>query len=579
MAGIGQSNFLQALGWAVLNSLWQMAFLWVAYQLITAALRIKSPSQKTNLSAFLLFTGFGWFVFTLLAILIDESQSASQNNYTAFLQIEANTSVNDWLITTLPIASLAYLILLVFPVLQFIRSYRYVQVIRKHGLVKANVEWRIFTQKVGAHLGIIKPVQVWLSEHISSPVTIGYLKPVILLPVSAVTYLSAPQIEAILLHELAHIRRFDYLINLFTKIIQSILYFNPFVKAFAKIIETEREKTCDEMVMQFQYEPHSYASALLALEKTATVRTPLAVAAAGNRQYELLARIESILGIQKKNIFSFSKLAGVLAAVLCFIVLNALLLLSKPGKGKASSPDFMAQVVSPFFFIDENKTEVAAETTEPIINTPAQIAEEKKKLAADESQHAVKEMEVAAANNNRYKQSGAAAVSPYVNVSFKESLLPALSQLEEQQVKEAMDASKKIFEVVQWNQIEKEAIADALTLAEKSEVKQAYKKAAEKANWDKMADKLRAGYDQIDWNTINTSLEYTMAGIKLDSLKEVYVTALANLADLEKEMVKADQKSIPDTDITVAGIEKKKNEMLKAVNKIKAVRNKKIIHL
>ena len=74
MTEIGQSNLLQALGWAVFNSLWQMAILWVAYQLITSVFRINKSSQKNFLSAFFLFAGFAWFIFTFIAIFSDQFQ-------------------------------------------------------------------------------------------------------------------------------------------------------------------------------------------------------------------------------------------------------------------------------------------------------------------------------------------------------------------------------------------------------------------------------------------------------------------------------------------------------------------------
>ncbi|HKO81470.1 MAG TPA: M56 family metallopeptidase, partial [Chitinophagaceae bacterium] len=285
MFAIGQSNFLQALGWAVLNSLWQMALLWVVYQLVTALFRTAKSSQKSSLATTLLFTGFAWFVFTFFAILADVSSAHS--GYSSFIIINSNEEVNNWLYTTLPIASVVYLVLLILPLLNFIRNYRYVQVIRRYGLTKADVQWRMFVQKMAAQMGINKPVHVWMSEFVTSPVTIGYLKPIILLPVAAINHLSAEQTEAVLLHELSHIRRFDFLINIITKIIQTILYFNPFVKAFANIIEEEREKNCDEMVLQFQYEPHGYASALLALEKATQVSPSLAVAASGGKKNTL----------------------------------------------------------------------------------------------------------------------------------------------------------------------------------------------------------------------------------------------------------------------------------------------------
>jgi len=66
---VGQSNFLQALGWAVLNSLWQMAFLWVIYQLIAGIFKTTRSSQKSYLATSLIVTGFAWFIYTFFSIL------------------------------------------------------------------------------------------------------------------------------------------------------------------------------------------------------------------------------------------------------------------------------------------------------------------------------------------------------------------------------------------------------------------------------------------------------------------------------------------------------------------------------
>src|SRR4029077_2528611 len=119
------------------------------------------------------------------------------------------------------------------------------QVIRSYGLSRADVQLRMFVQKIAVRMDIRKPVYVWMSEMVSSPVTIGYLKPMVLVPMAAVNHLTTQQIEAVLLHELSHIKRYDYFINLLTRLIQTVLYFNPFVKAFVRIFEREREKSCD----------------------------------------------------------------------------------------------------------------------------------------------------------------------------------------------------------------------------------------------------------------------------------------------------------------------------------------------
>lgn len=581
MTALSQSNFLQALGWAVLNSLWQLAFLWVVFQFATAVLRLNKPTQKSSLSTVLLYAGFAWFIFTFVSILLDKS--AATNDYAGFMDIHGDPDVNTWLHATLPLASMVYLLLLVLPVLNFIRNFRYVQVIRRHGLAKADVKWRMFVQKVAAQMGINKPVQVWMSEFVSSPVTVGYIKPLILLPMAAMNHLTLQQAEAVLLHELSHIRRFDYLTNLITRIIQTILYFNPFVKAFARIIEREREKSCDDMVIQFQYEPHGYATALLALEKAAHLsRHSLAVPVSGGKRNELLHRIESILGIQKKQVFSFNRLAGVLAALLCFIALNALLLLSRPGKTDAL-PGLFTEMTSPLLF-----SQGLGSQDQPAIVAIPEVKD--KEVVNHSDQHPlpsrINEVAVAVTKPaipkhnvaNNWVDPLVAMASPYMNVNYIQKLIPQLDPTEEAQLKIAVDASKKVLEEGAWKVVEK-SIADAMTTAEKTRVKIAYKKELNKADWNKMEANLRLAYDQINWPRVNTQLNYALNAIKLDSLQMVYNIALENLTGLQKELATTDEQGIPDTDITVRSVEEKKTQVEKVASQLRAVRTRKIIHL
>jgi bla regulator protein BlaR1 len=581
MFTISQSSFLQALGWAVLNSLWQMALLWVVYQSVTGVFRVNKSSQKGNLATLLLFSGSAWFAFTFFSILID--RPVSTTDYTSFVTIQGNGAVNDWLFMMLPIASIVYLVLLILPILNFIRNYRFVQAIRTYGLSKANVKWRMFAHKIAEQMSIGKTVQVWMSEFITSPVTVGYIKPMILLPVAAINHLSPQQIEAILLHELSHIKRFDYLINLITRIIQTVLYFNPFVRAFASIIEREREKNCDEIVLQFQYEPHGYASALLELEKVSHMPHSLAVAATAGRKNELLNRIESILGIQRKPALSFNKLAGIMAALLCFISINALLLLSKPGQTGAA-PGLFTDLAGPFHLYAtpafQDVTHAQKEGQDELELTPItnhlvasldQPAPEKeipvpsKKLEQDPLVNPLPIIE---------KESRL----PFTFVNFTEDVVPVLDQEKEVQVQEALDASKKVLTEEQWKDVEIN-IADALNSQEKDKVKVEYQKAMEKLDWEKMENKLRLSYNEINWKQVNSELNNALVEIKLDSLQKVYTTVINNLSCLKKELVKAGDPGVPDTDITLETVECKKKEVLKAINTIKSARTRKIVHL
>src|SRR5437762_854843 len=115
---MGQTNFLQSLGWAMLNSLWQMALLWVVYQFITGIFSIGGrgktikSSAKGSLASLLLITGFAWFIYTFISILT--SHTTNDTIIAAgFVNAQGNEQLNNWLHQTLPVASLLYLILLI----------------------------------------------------------------------------------------------------------------------------------------------------------------------------------------------------------------------------------------------------------------------------------------------------------------------------------------------------------------------------------------------------------------------------------------------------------------------------------
>jgi bla regulator protein BlaR1 len=569
---VGQSNFLQALGWAVLNSLWQMAFLWVIYQIISGVYRSAKSSQKSYLATGLILLGFTWFVYTFCSILL-----ASPANIisTDFISANGNERLNAWMSTMLPIASITYLVLLLLPVFYFIHNYRYVQNIRNNKLSKVDVDWRIFVKNVAARMGIKKPVHIWLSGIVTSPVTIGYLKPVILLPVAAINQLSTQQLEAVLLHELAHIRRYDYLVNLIIRFIQTILYFNPFVKALVKTVEMEREKSCDEMVMQFQYDPHGYATALLMLEKISYLPRPLAVAAAGKKS-DLLNRIECLLGVQKKQVISFNKIAGLFAGLLCFIAVNALLIANKPGKATGDSASLTDMSSALYFFTESEK---GAKDAKPVVVPQETIAQTIVNHARPIEPTAMAQK--VPATPEPITEDLALAEFQFAKLVEPAPGVPAIKELkayQEQQVKEALEASKKILEQKQWKDVEKN-IADAMTEEEKDVLKCQYEKELSKVDWTKMKQKLSLAYDKIDWPAINDNLNSALVEIKIDSLQQVFVQTMTELSTIQNELCENNLKAIPDTDVSLESIEQNKLKVMKALNTLHKVKARKIIHL
>jgi beta-lactamase regulating signal transducer with metallopeptidase domain len=199
----------------------------------------------------------------------------------------------------LPFIAVLYLIILLIYSFRFGRAYRSLGFVSRKGLLKAPVDVRIFTTGTALHLGIKKNVQVWLTNNIDVPSVTGFIKPVILLPAAIMTHLSTEQVNAILLHELAHIKRNDFLLNLIQSVIALLLFFNPFVYWLNNIAKKERENCCDDWVLNFRYNQFDYAKALLVLEEQRQTQILLVMSATDNEK-KLLQRIKRLFSPQRQ---------------------------------------------------------------------------------------------------------------------------------------------------------------------------------------------------------------------------------------------------------------------------------------
>ena len=155
-------------------------------------------------------------------------------------------------------------------------------------------EW---TEKLGkwrAKLDITNKIKLVTGSKTDIPFTAGFLKPVIYFPVTAFSALTTEQAEAILLHELAHIKRNDYLFNLIQKGIEMVMFFNPICWMLGAEIRQEREFCCDDFVVEHTTEPELYARGLLLLEQHRSDAYALSLAATGGKTNTLLERIKRI---------------------------------------------------------------------------------------------------------------------------------------------------------------------------------------------------------------------------------------------------------------------------------------------
>ncbi|UCD48681.1 MAG: M48 family metalloprotease [Phycisphaerales bacterium] len=166
---------------------------------------------------------------------------------------------------------------------------------------------------LAAALGIKRAVALLESALVEVPTVVGWIKPVILLPASALSGLSAEQLEAILAHELAHIRRYDYLVNIAQTVIEILGFYHPALWWVSHKIRAERENCCDDLAVQVCGDSVRYARALTCLEEMRHHRSELAVAASGG---SLVARIGRLLGRPAPTRSRFTWLPGLIALLL-----------------------------------------------------------------------------------------------------------------------------------------------------------------------------------------------------------------------------------------------------------------------
>ena len=172
-------------------------------------------------------------------------------------------------------------------------------------------------------------VQLLESTRVAVPMAVGWLRPAILLPVTALTGLPSDQLEAILAHELAHTRRYDYLVNLIQSAVETLLFYHPAVWWVSGRIRVEREHCCDDQAVAACGDRVLYARALAALEEQRGSGWRLAPSA---RDGSLLARVRRLLGVSAPVERSAGGLAGTLAMAVV-VLLGIVLFLARRRTG------------------------------------------------------------------------------------------------------------------------------------------------------------------------------------------------------------------------------------------------------
>jgi Zn-dependent protease with chaperone function len=303
---------LQSLGWTLLHFCWQAGAIALVYWLADAALS-KASSQTRYLLALgamlLMFAGaLATFGYEEMRVHSEPSFLSGTDSGAgpigaldlASLAGRATSGSSEQpvrLSQLLPWLDIAWSLGVACFSTRTIAGWRLLQRLRKQALVETPERVRVNFTRLCHRLGIQRRVSLLISEHVQGPLAMGIVRAVILLPASTLMALSPEQLEAVLAHELAHVRRADYVWNLAQTAVETLFFFHPAVWWLGHRVRHHRELCCDDLAVQSCGDAVLYATALLRLEEQRSRQLTLAMALDGHRPVSgLRTRIARILG-------------------------------------------------------------------------------------------------------------------------------------------------------------------------------------------------------------------------------------------------------------------------------------------
>ena len=334
---------IEATAWTLIHFCWQAAVIAGAWRILSIGIARRASQVRyvAALAALLVMPAAAVFTFAW------EMQSPASNAYTTASSAAANgvNMAGDFPRLVVPgiaaappastfLSSLpnlmgwidAFWVLGVLALaVRGVGGWWLIRRLRSTAMAQAPEAARAAFQRIAHALGLRRTVLLRISSAIAGPVTVGALKAVVLLPVSAVTLLGSDELEVVLAHELAHVRRADFMWNLVQTVIETLFFFHPAVWWISGRVRHERELCCDDLALKICPNPVVYASALFHLEEHRSRQMRLAMALDGHQsRHTLRMRIARILGESMplnpaRSLRPFSA-AAVLAAVVVVLL-------------------------------------------------------------------------------------------------------------------------------------------------------------------------------------------------------------------------------------------------------------------
>ena len=490
------SLLIHSFGWALIYSLWQGVLIYGALSILLKLLPNANSRTKYYVSSTAMLGLFGWFAGTwysqwqtlkgVTVFVTQEGTGILSGKTYAIHTIPQEAVHSDWLHTMLyqleqymPYIVSVYVAGLLLMAVRFAVNLWRVTRLKTQGISAPEKEWSDYVQQWKKHFNILRPVALYLSDKVTIPMMMGIIRPVILIPVATINHLSTEQLEAILLHELAHIKRHDYLLNILQTVVETILFFNPFAWLISSLIRREREHCCDDLVVAHTITPLPYAHALAMLE--ANRKNVLAMAATGRKQH-LFNRIKRIMEM-KKNSVNYSQLVLIVLGVAAITISVACFSPSFAQKTKTDGKDSTGKK-NTYVYIETY-------TTDKDGNTKKEVNKEKKSEDINDNDDANMDM--------TFGDGDSLNVSNIIKMSMRmvDSSLQAVDWKEIN--KEIADAKKEV-DNIDWKSVNKD-IADA-------------QKEIDNIDWKQIQKEIDKGMKEVNDPKVHREVEKAMADAK-----------------------------------------------------------------
>ena len=299
-------KLLHALGWTLVHSIWQLLLvagvLWLALKLARKA----SPALTYGMAVAALMLSFLATLATFSYLWTrpegihilpgDQVNSSPSMDWEGFLaQVIFWTEQNLSLVVNFWFFGAILFLFRLFAQLTEVRN------LRKNSQPFENLEIQTLTDRLVNSLGIRRKIEIRTTERAHSPVTFGVLTPVILLPAALIFQLSPAHLEAVIAHELAHVKRNDYLSNLLLSTLEVLFFFHPCYWWMSQTVKELRENAADELALKAGISSTDLANALAEVLQFASQHPPELSLAAGKKRNPTLLRIKRMLGYPTEN--------------------------------------------------------------------------------------------------------------------------------------------------------------------------------------------------------------------------------------------------------------------------------------